>query len=109
MGSIYYKLNMANKKVDAIRDSQKLNTTTSNIGAVIVQLRVELQKLNDEIKADKDGLFEYENQLKSHISKKKDVEKAIAAHKKFIKNNDDVILGPTQKIYNDLQKKYLIL
>merc|ERR1712098_69015 len=84
------------KRVDAVRDATKLNSTGSNIGAVIVQLKVELDKINEEIKADEDGKFEFQCMIKKLNDKKKDLQKNISEHKKFIKDNQEIIMGPTE-------------
>ena len=46
------------------KDTEKFDKTASEVGGAIENLQNQLRTLNTEIRADKDGLFDFDNRLR---------------------------------------------
>ena len=52
------------------KDTEKFDKTASEVGGAIENLQNQLNVLNGEIRADKDGLFDFEQRLNFFCTKK---------------------------------------
>jgi septal ring factor EnvC (AmiA/AmiB activator) len=70
-----------------------MNSTASAIQGVLDNLRIQLQMLDDEIKADEKSKAEFERHLKILHQRKSDIQAKIQANEEWSKNYDSDV-GP---------------
>jgi chromosome segregation ATPase len=75
------------------KDIIEMNRTASGIKGVLDNLRVQLQILEEEIKADEKSKAEYERRLNQLEQQKEDITKRMAANAEWSKMYDSDI-GP---------------
>ncbi|KAJ8598937.1 hypothetical protein CTAYLR_009851 [Chrysophaeum taylorii] len=88
---------------------EKMNSTASGIVGVVESLRIKLEVLDGEIKADEKGMAEYERQIKQLQIQKEEIQKRLDANKVWAENYDRDV-GPFQSTYGknteSIKKQY---
>lgn len=93
------------------KDMIEMNSTASAIQGVLDNLRIQLQILDNEIKADEKSKAEFERHLQILIHKKEDIEIRIKANEEWSKSYDSDI-GPFAQKYvcsSSIPSLFLIL
>ena len=80
------------------KEFEKLNSTANGVAGVIETLRIKLQVLDSELKADEDGKAEYERQIVRLKIKRDEIETRVKASKQWAEQYDRDI-GPFQSTY----------
>mmetsp|Transcript_2472 Transcript_2472/g.2433 ORF Transcript_2472/g.2433 Transcript_2472/m.2433 type:complete len:146 (+) Transcript_2472:91-528(+) len=79
----------------------EMNSTASAIKGVLDNLRMQLQILDSEIKADENSKAEFERQLNILEQRKNDIQSRIRANEEWSKNYDSDI-GPFAQKYKQM-------
>jgi hypothetical protein len=82
----------------------RFNSTASGITGVVEDLRNEIRKIEDAIKADEDGEFEYEKVLGNLRNEKEDIKKRIAGCESYLQTFEDGPGAVIEKTYVDNTK-----
>ena len=83
------------------KDTEKFDKTASEVGGAIDNLQPQLSVLRAEIRADKDGLFDFNSRLAFLYKEREMLETRNAQNKVWAEKFDEKI-GPFEKMYDAL-------
>ena len=83
------------------KDTEKFDKTASEVGGAIENLQNQLRTLNTEIRADKDGLFDFDNRLR-FLYKERDMLENRMKENSVWADKFDLQIGPFEKMYDQL-------